>query len=125
MSCGNLEGAQHVAAAGLGGAHGALAGGVAGAHQSEKNGRFAAAAGERAGKLRRLVVAPPPEPERMQRHGQDHVRFVQEGTAAAVQPATEAGHQIEPVAVLERQDGPSAGFVVAHYGAGFVIGGWT
>lgn len=72
--------------------------------------------------FRRLVVAPPPQPVGMQRHRQDDVGFGQQGAPAAIQPAREAGCEIEPVAVLERQDRTAAGLVVAHHGARLVIG---
>ena len=58
----------------------------------------------------------------MQRHRHDHIGFVQQTRARAVQPAREAGHEIEPVGMLERQDRTAAVFVIAHDGAGAVEG---
>ena len=53
----------------------------------------------------------------MQRHRNDEIGFVQQNTAAATQPAPEAGSQIQAVAVLQREDRTAAVLVIAHDGA--------
>mgnify|MGYP001545225071 CR=1 FL=1 len=52
----------------------------------------------------------------MQWHGHDDVAFIQQRAAGTVEPAREAGDKIEPVGMLERQDGAAALLVVAHDG---------
>ncbi len=62
----------------------------------------------------------------MQRNRDEDVRLVEQGAAAAVEPAGEGRREVEPVAMLEGEDRAAARFVVAHDGAGAVIaGGWA
>lgn len=60
----------------------------------------------------------------MKRHRKNYVRFIQQGAAAAFEPAHEARREIEPVAMLEGQDRPTAVLVIAHDGTRPVKGRW-
>ena len=50
----------------------------------------------------------------MQRYGNDYIGFIKKVAAGAVEPADEARNQIEPVGMLERQDGTAALIVLTH-----------
>lgn len=108
----NPEGALHIAAPSLGGIHGALALGGPGTLQRTDRQGPGCPPRQGAGQLRSLVVAPPSEPEAMQRHRHDQIGICQKGPAAALQPMGEARHQFQPVRMLQRQNGPAAGLVV-------------
>ena len=58
----------------------------------------------------------------MQWHRHDRLGLVEQAAAAARQPAGEGRREVEPVAMLEREDRALAGVVVAHHRARLVVG---
>jgi len=119
---GNLERAAHIAAPGLRRWHCALAGRRTGTPESRGHDGFARQLPERPCEFGCLVVAPVPKPRCVQRHGHDHIRVVQQITASAVQPARKSRYEIQPVGMLQGQDGTTAVFVIAHHGTGPIEG---
>jgi len=113
----HLEGAHYIAPPRLGRRHGALAGGGTAADQSGGVQGQTGAAEKGAGQLRRLIVTPPPKPEAMQRYRHDQVAARDQISPSPLQPLAEARHQIQPVGMLERQNGRAANFVIAQDGA--------
>jgi hypothetical protein len=75
-----------------------------------------------AGQFRRLVVAPAPKPRAVQRHGHDQLAVFDQALARPRQPLRKTRHQLQPVGMLERQDGAPARFVIGDDGAGAVEG---
>ncbi len=68
----------------------------------------------------RLIVAPLPKPETMQRHRHDQIAIG--GHPIAAEPARETRHQLEPVCMFQRQDRATALVVIGHDGAGAIKG---
>lgn len=58
----------------------------------------------------------------MQRDRHDYVCVIQKTAAGAIQPAGEPRNQVEPVCVLECQNGTAAIVVIAHDSTGPVEG---
>jgi hypothetical protein len=60
----------------------------------------------------------------MQRHRHHHIAVFKRSAASPAQPAGEAGHQLEAVGMLERQDHPAAMIVIGQDGAGGIESRW-
>ena len=74
------------------------------------------------GEQRRLVEPPRPLPAPVQRHRHQRVGLAQERAPGIRHPAAHGGREVEPVAVFERMHQRARDLVVAHRGAGAVIG---
>ena len=82
----------------------------------------AARLGDDLGQQRRLVEAPRPLPPPVQRHRNEGVGVGEELAAGMRHPASHHRREVEPVAVFQRMDELARDIVVAHGGAGAVIG---
>ena len=74
------------------------------------------------GEQRRLVEPPRPLPAPVQRHRHQRVGLAQERAPGVRHPAAHGGREVEPVAVFEGMHQRARDLVVAHRGAGAVIG---
>ena len=69
-----------------------------------------------------LVVAAVPGPPPMQRHGDQHVGAVEQLAAGARHPAAHGGREVGAVLVFQRMHQRARDLVIAHRGAGALVG---
>lgn len=110
------KGAQNIAAPASGRGHGALARGRSAALQRLDRDRLGGSPGERPRQFRGLIIPAPPQPQTVQRHGHDQVCLGQKRPPCSFQPVGKARHQLQPVSMLESENGAAAGLVISKNG---------